>query len=195
LKVARAFWWSVITGDDRRWVFIVARIRDLCRPLKRALFFLGVVNPGLRSLRSLTRGYQYAAPAALIEPGFAHRRLTSLSFYMASFAEIERLALALSEQERATLAAKLIASLSGVNSDDDDESGADRFKTVNSSMLRTVRYDPNNRFLEVVFRTGEKYRYKDVPPNDYYGLMNAESHGKYMQTHIIDHYDVVRLEN
>ena len=70
-----------------------------------------------------------------------------------------------------------------------------KFKTVNSSMLRRVRYDPEDRFLDVVFRTGEKYRYKDVPPNEYNGLMKAESHGKYMQIRIIDRYEVVRLEN
>src|SRR6266849_1273842 len=114
---------------------------------------------------------------------------------MASFVDIEKLALALPKHERATLAAKLIDSLPEVDSDDDDESGAVRFKKVNSSMLRRVRYDPKNRFLDVVFRTGEKYRYKDVPPDEYDGLMDAESHGKYMQRHIIDHYDVVRLEN
>ena len=113
---------------------------------------------------------------------------------MASFVEVEKLALALSEQERATLAAKLIDSLPD-NSDDDDESGGVRFKTVNSSMLRRVRYNPKNRFLDVVFRTGETYRYKDVPPDEYNGLMNADSHGKYMQMRIIDHYGVVRLEN
>jgi hypothetical protein len=112
---------------------------------------------------------------------------------MASFAEVEKLALALSEHERATLAAKLIDSLQDNNSD--DESGAIRFKTVNSSMLRRVRYDPKNRFLDVVFRTGEKYRYKDVPPDEYNGLMNADSHGKYMQRYIIDHYETVRLEH
>jgi hypothetical protein len=114
---------------------------------------------------------------------------------MASFSEIERLALALSEHERATLAAKLIASLPGNKADHDADSGAVRFKNVNSSMLRRVRYDPQNRFLDVVFRTGEKYRYKDVPADEYDGLMEAQSHGKYMQTRIIDHYEVVRLEN
>jgi hypothetical protein len=114
---------------------------------------------------------------------------------MASFAEIERLALDLSEHERAMLAAKLIQSLPDRSSKDDDESGAIRFKTVNSSMLRRVRYDPEKRFLDVVFRTGETYRYKDVPRDEYNGLMKAQSHGKYMQMHIIDHYEAVRLEN
>ena len=113
---------------------------------------------------------------------------------MASFVEVEKLALALSENERATLAANLIDSLPE-NSHNDGESGTIRFKTVNSSMLRRVRYDPKNRFLDVVFRTGEIYRYQGVPPDEYNGLMNVESHGKYMQMHIIDRYEVLRLEN
>ena len=114
---------------------------------------------------------------------------------MASFVEVEKLALALTEHERAILAARLIDSLPESNSDDDDESGEVRFKNVSSSMLRRVRYDPKNRFLGVVFRTGERYRYKGVPPDEYHELINAESHGKYMQRHIIDHYETVRLEN
>ena len=113
---------------------------------------------------------------------------------MASFVEVEKLALALSEHERATLAAKLIASLPDRKSDHDAE-GAVRFKDVNSSMLRRVRYDPQSKFLDVVFRTGEKYRYKGVPADEYDGLMEAQSHGKYMQTRIIDRYEVERLEN
>jgi|SRR6266850_2348417 len=114
---------------------------------------------------------------------------------MASFVEVEKLALALSESERARLAAKLIDSLSEINSDDDGKSGAIGFKKVNSSMLRRVRYDPGHRFLDVVFRTGETYRYKDVPLDEYNKLMNAESHGKYMQMHVIDHYETIRLQN
>jgi len=114
---------------------------------------------------------------------------------MASFDEIEKLALALSEDERARLAARLIDSLSNADPDEDVESGTARFKPVRSSMLRKVRYDPKNRFLDVVFRTGEAYRYKDVPSDEYDKLMKAESHGKYMQIHVIDHYEVVRLDD
>ena len=114
---------------------------------------------------------------------------------MVSFDEVEKLALALSEDERARLAAKLIDSLSNADLNENVESGAARFKPVRSSMLRRVRYDPENRFLDVVFRTGETYRYKDVPLNEYDGLMKAESHGRYMQTRIIDKYETIRLEN
>lgn len=112
---------------------------------------------------------------------------------MASFIEVERLALALTEQERARLAAKLIESLPDSQTIDDD--GALGFRKVNSSMLRRVRYDPRTRFLDVVFRTGETYRYKDIPSDEYDGLMKAESHGKYMKARIIDHYETIRLEN
>jgi len=114
---------------------------------------------------------------------------------VAKLVEVEKLALALSADERATLAAKLIASLSANKSRHDAESDAAGFKNVKSSMLRKVRYDAQTRFLDVVFRTGETYRYKDVPPDEYHGLMEAQSHGKYMQGYIIDNYDVVRLDD
>ena len=114
---------------------------------------------------------------------------------MASLSEIERLALALSERERAKLAAKLIDSLSNAEPDEEAAGGAVGFKKVNSSMLRRVRYDPKQKFLDVVFRTGEIYRYKDVPLAEYRELMRAESLGKYMQKHIIDRYETLRLEN
>ena len=111
---------------------------------------------------------------------------------MGNFAEIKKLALALSKSERAKLVANLIDSLSPSNSEDETE--VVRFKQVNSSMLRRVRYDPTQRFLDVVFRTGETYRYKDVPSDEYHKFMRAESLGRYMQTHIIDRYETVRLE-
>src|SRR5438874_2741389 len=113
---------------------------------------------------------------------------------MASFVEVEKLALTLSEHERARLAAKLIDSLSNADPEDVGREAA-RFKPVSSSMLRRVRYDPKSGFLDVVFRTGETYRYKDVPLDEYHKLMKAESQGKYMQTHVIDRYETIRLEN
>ena len=112
---------------------------------------------------------------------------------MAGFDEVEKLALALHENERARLAAKLIDSLP--DSQTGDEAEVLGWRPVNSSMLRRVRYDPKSKFLDVVFRTGEAYRYKDLPLDEYNKLMKAESHGRYMQMHIIDHYETIRLEN
>jgi len=48
------------------------------------------------------------------------RRSRSYSSHMASIIEIQKLALSLSEQERATLAANLLDSLPGVLSDEDE---------------------------------------------------------------------------
>ena len=60
-------------------------------------------------------------------------------------------------------------------------------------MLNLVGYDPTAQILEVVFNSGDQYRYLDVPPSEYEGLMSAESIGKYMHKHIIGHYDYERV--
>ena len=111
---------------------------------------------------------------------------------MADFAKVEKLALELSQHERARLAARLIESVQE-NTSDRDEKKAGEFQRVNSSMLRKVRYDPKKKFLDVVFRTGDTYRYKGVPAREYEGLMKADSHGKYMQENIIDHYETNKI--
>jgi len=113
---------------------------------------------------------------------------------MADFAEVERMALELSQEERARLAARLIESLTETTPGN-KEKETSGFKRVSSSMLRRVRYDAKNRFLDIVFRTGEIYRYKGVPPHEYEGLMKADSHGKYMQRYIIDQYETVKIES
>ena len=60
--------------------------------------------------------------------------------------------------------------------------------TVESSMLYAVGYNSKTRTLEVVFNTGGIYQYYDVPPEEYEGLMEAESKGRYMHEYIIDVY-------
>jgi len=60
--------------------------------------------------------------------------------------------------------------------------------TVESSMIHAVGYDPKTQTLEVVFNSGQTYRYEDVPPEEYEGLMAAESKGRYMRAYIIDAY-------
>ncbi len=61
--------------------------------------------------------------------------------------------------------------------------------TVESSMIHAVGYDPDIRTLEVVFNSGKTYQYHDVPPEEYEGLMAAESKGRYIRANIIDEYD------
>jgi len=68
-----------------------------------------------------------------------------------------------------------------------------RLQPVDSEMLKLVGYDAHTQLLEVVFNTGDKYRYLEVPAAEYEGLMSADSIGQYMHKHIIDHYDFERI--
>jgi hypothetical protein len=60
-------------------------------------------------------------------------------------------------------------------------------------MLRLVGYDSKRRVLEVVFNSGDRYRYNGVPPSTYEELMQAESIGQYMHRNIIGRYDYERI--
>ncbi len=60
-------------------------------------------------------------------------------------------------------------------------------------MLRFVGYDRKLRVLEVVFNSGDRYRYKGVPLVKYEELMKAESIGQYMHRNIIGRYDYERV--
>ena len=62
-------------------------------------------------------------------------------------------------------------------------------EAVDSSMIASVGYDPDDRILEVEFTSGTIYQYEDVPPEEFMGLMNSDSKGQYMLSNIIDMYD------
>jgi hypothetical protein len=59
---------------------------------------------------------------------------------------------------------------------------------VESSMIHAVGYNPTTQELEVVFTSGQTYRYTEVPREVYEGLLAAESKGRYMRAQIIDVY-------
>lgn len=59
---------------------------------------------------------------------------------------------------------------------------------VQSSNLHSVGYDPEGKTLEIEFRSGAVYQYKDVPLNIYRALMAASSKGKYFNSYIRDSY-------
>ncbi|HIQ05258.1 MAG TPA: KTSC domain-containing protein, partial [Anaerolineae bacterium] len=46
-----------------------------------------------------------------------------------------------------------------------------------------------------VFNSGKTYQYYDVPPEEFEGLMAAESKGRYMRANIIDVYDWAPLRH
>ena len=68
-----------------------------------------------------------------------------------------------------------------------------KLTTVESSMVHAVGYDAETQTLEVVFNSGRIYRYENVPAEEYEGLMNAESKGRYMRANIIDVHPYYRV--
>ena len=68
------------------------------------------------------------------------------------------------------------------------------FTPVKSRMILGVRYNEETYHLDIVFRTGEKYRYKNVPQFVYEGLMKAESHGQYMHKKVLKRFKFERLD-
>ena len=68
------------------------------------------------------------------------------------------------------------------------------FTPVESRMILGVRYNEKTYNLDVVFRTGDKYRYKNVPLFVFDELMKAESHGQYMHKKVLGRFKYERLE-
>lgn len=64
---------------------------------------------------------------------------------------------------------------------------------VTSSNIAEVGYDPNNRILELQFKTGAVYQYFDVPQSVYEELMRASSVGGYVNSNLKGHYRYARI--
>jgi hypothetical protein len=60
---------------------------------------------------------------------------------------------------------------------------------VESSVLVEVGYDRTRRVLEVKLVNGSVYQYLGVPPKDYFGLLAAESQGRFYNLRIKPKYD------
>lgn len=63
---------------------------------------------------------------------------------------------------------------------------------VESSVMKTVRYDAARRELEVTFTTGRVYVYGDVPAEVYAALLAAPSKGEYFNAAIRDAFPTRR---
>lgn len=59
-------------------------------------------------------------------------------------------------------------------------------QSVSSSNIRSIGYE--NSTLEVEFNNRRVYQYYNVPESVYHGLMNASSHGSYLDLKIVDRY-------
>ena len=66
-------------------------------------------------------------------------------------------------------------------------------KAVDSSMLASIGYDAKTQTLELEFNNGQVWQYRNVPPEEYEALMNADSHGSYARNNIIGEYDESRV--
>lgn len=63
---------------------------------------------------------------------------------------------------------------------------------VQSQIILSVGYDTRLALLEIQFRNGWIYEYRDVPASVHRDLMAAPSHGHYLHEHIVDRYPTTR---
>lgn len=57
-----------------------------------------------------------------------------------------------------------------------------------SSVIRAATYDPDRELLDIVFTTGRRYLYRDVPAKTARAFQAAFSKGRYFNKHIRDAY-------
>ncbi|HEX3130568.1 MAG TPA: KTSC domain-containing protein [Thermoanaerobaculia bacterium] len=68
-----------------------------------------------------------------------------------------------------------------------------RRRSVSSSSVASVGYDPKTQTLEIEFSSGSVYEYNEVPPEIYKGLMEASSKGRYFANEIRGQYPSTRI--
>ena len=61
-----------------------------------------------------------------------------------------------------------------------------------SSVIRTYRYDPHQRQLELQFVSGRRYLYHEVPEEIWREMRQAFSKGEYFNERIRDQYRFTR---
>lgn len=68
----------------------------------------------------------------------------------------------------------------------------DLSSSVESKLIKEVKYDPFMKVLTVYFWNGSEYEYIDVPEETYQDLVKAESAGKYFHTQIRGKFHFLR---
>ncbi|HEU5474872.1 MAG TPA: KTSC domain-containing protein [Actinophytocola sp.] len=69
-----------------------------------------------------------------------------------------------------------------------------RRRPVESSVVRALGYDPEERILEVEFHNDRVYRYFVVPHGVYRQLLAAPSLGRYFNENVRDRYPVREVD-
>ena len=57
-----------------------------------------------------------------------------------------------------------------------------------STVIRTIDYRPERRELEILFTTGRRYVYHDVPPKAATEFRTASSKGRHFNAHVRGRY-------
>jgi len=57
-----------------------------------------------------------------------------------------------------------------------------------SSVIHSYHYDPQQKRLELVFVSGRRYRYHDVPEDTYRDMRQAFSKGEFFNARIRDQF-------
>jgi lysyl-tRNA synthetase class 2 len=63
-----------------------------------------------------------------------------------------------------------------------------------SSVIRGLYYDPVDQHLDVIFVSGRRYRYHEVPEETYAAMRRAFSKGEFFNAHIRDQYRFTRVQ-
>lgn len=66
-------------------------------------------------------------------------------------------------------------------------------KDIDSSMLRSIGYDPDSSTLELEFNNGAVWQYFDFPESLWYEFESAESKGKFFFREIKNQYPESRV--
>lgn len=64
-----------------------------------------------------------------------------------------------------------------------------------STVIRSFKYHPETSRLVIVFQTGRRYAYYDVPAEVHESMQAARSRGVYFNERIRDRYSYSRLED
>jgi hypothetical protein len=64
---------------------------------------------------------------------------------------------------------------------------------VKSSNIKSVGYDPEQKILEIEFKSGSVYQYEEVPEDVFQEMLVAESVGKYFNTQVKGIYSEKRI--
>lgn len=62
-----------------------------------------------------------------------------------------------------------------------------------STVIRAAHYDPDREQLDILFTTGRRYLYHDVPSDEADRFRAAFSKGRYFNKHIRDNFEFTEV--